>query len=163
MNYWLLADTHFGHDKMKEYCGRPDNFEQKILKQVASHVKPEDILIHLGDICIYRDEHWHERLVNNCYGRMWLIRGNHDRKSLGWYLSHGWDCVCDTMTLKVFGRRILFSHRPAEDNGTFDLNIHGHLHNTRHHPECLTGDKHRLICMEDSGYLPVNLRRVVNN
>ena len=58
MNYWIVTDTHFGHNKMYEYCDRPIGFEDKILKQIKHKVKSDDILINLGDICIYRDEYW---------------------------------------------------------------------------------------------------------
>ena len=160
MNYWIITDTHFGHKKMQEYCDRPLGFENTIICNLMMICKPGDVLIHLGDICIGRDEHWHKEL-ENVHSKKWLIRGNHDKKSLGWYFDHGWDCVADEITVDVFGKRILFSHRPATV-GAFDLNIHGHHHNTGHHPEDETTAKHKLVFIEHE-YSPINLRRIVES
>lgn len=160
MNYWIITDTHFGHHKMQDYCQRPEGFEGTIMKHVCNMVQPQDVLIHLGDFCIYKDEEWHKRFMAVCPGKRWLIRGNHDRKSLGWYFSHGWDFVADEMTVEVFGKRVALSHKPITAHSDFDLNIHGHHHNTGHHPEDETTEKHRLVFIEHS-YTPVNLRRLV--
>ena len=59
MRIWLTTDTHFGHQRMIEF-GRPQDFEVKIGKAISEVVKPEDVLIHLGDFCIGKDEYWHE-------------------------------------------------------------------------------------------------------
>lgn len=160
MNYWVLADTHFGHEKMKDYCQRPDGFEDKILSAVARLVQCDDVLIHIGDFCIYCDEYWHELFRSACLGKRWLVRGNHDRKSLGWYFSHGWDFVADEFSLEVFGKRVLFSHAPVPEIADAELNIHGHLHNTGHHPELHISTKHRLVYLEHT-YEPLNLRKII--
>jgi calcineurin-like phosphoesterase family protein len=162
MNYWIITDTHFGHKKMQEYCGRPLGFESSIICNLMMTCKPGDVLIHLGDICIGRDEHWHKEL-ENVLCKKWLIRGNHDKKSLGWYFDHGWDCVADEITLAVFGKSIIFSHRPTASD-KYDLNIHGHMHNTGHHPEMIPRitPRSRLIIMEHH-YSPMNLRRIVES
>lgn len=34
MKIWLTTDTHFNHKKMIEYCGRPENFEEIIKKEL---------------------------------------------------------------------------------------------------------------------------------
>jgi len=161
MNYWLVADTHLGHTKMLEvsYGGRPSGYEDLLFKNIQQIVQPQDVLIHLGDFCFYNDEEWHRKFMEVCPGKRWLVKGNHDRKSLGWYLAHGWDAVADSLTLQIYGKRVTFSHRPLVD-GDFDLNIHGHLHNSLRHPECTTTAKHRLIYMEHT-YTPLSLRKTV--
>ena len=35
MNYHVIADTHFGHEACIEWCGRPKEFERKILKNLS--------------------------------------------------------------------------------------------------------------------------------
>ncbi len=164
MNYWLIPDTHFGHDNMIEYCGRPLEFEKLIFANIAKTVKDSDLLIHLGDICFGKDEYWHTELQKiRC--KKWLVKGNHDSKSVAWYLSHGWDFVCNSFTLNLFGSEILFSHRPVRENG-FAINIHGHFHNSdykRYEPdlaEILT-EKHILLALEHNSYLPYNLKTIV--
>jgi len=164
MNYWIITDTHFGHDIMIECCERPLKFENQIMSNIAKAVKDNDILIHLGDICFGKDEYWHNEL-QKIHCKKWLVKGNHDSKSVAWYLAHGWDFVCNSFTLNIFGGDILFSHRPEEDNGFF-LNIHGHFHNTdyqTHEPELavLLTEKHILLALEYNNYLPYNLKSVV--
>jgi len=160
MKYWILTDTHFGHAQLHNKCLRPDGFEEKILRQVRFKVKQEDVLIHLGDFCIGNDADWHQEFMSVCAGKRWLVKGNHDRKSHAWYLSHGWDCVTDRMLLKMFGKTILLSHRPVPADEAFDVNVHGHHHNTNHHPEDETTDRHRLVFIEHD-YTPIDLRRIV--
>ncbi len=79
MRIWLTTDTHLGHDKIIESCGRPENHEEIILKELS--LIPKDcLLIHLGDVCIGNDRHWHQEIFNatkHCRRRI-LVRGNHD-------------------------------------------------------------------------------------
>lgn len=159
MNYWIITDTHFGHDKIMKYCGRPDDFESRIMLNLRKTVQENDVLIHLGDFCWGDHALWHKDFMNHVKCRRWLIKGNHDKKSNTWYHHHGWDCVADSMTLNLYGEEILFSHRPITVEGNF-INVHGHHHNTGHHPEDSTDDRHKLVYMEHK-YTPVNLRHII--
>lgn len=125
--FWIVTDTHFGHDAMEYYCGRPVDFSSRLMGNLGM-IPKEDILIHLGDICIGNDSSWHEVMSENIKCRRILVRGNHDSKSNNWYLNHGWDFVCEKFVLEHLGRKIVFSHQPTilECN---DMNIHGHFHN----------------------------------
>lgn len=163
IDIWVISDTHFGHEKLKEYASRPDGFEEKILKSLSDTISAEreHIIIHLGDVCIGQDEYWHERL-SYVHCKKWLVRGNHDKKSLSWYLSHGWDFVADEITLNIYGKRVCFSHRPISDFSTgirFDINVHGHCHADNHRNE---GGLHyqRLVAVEHT-YAPVLLRSIL--
>ena len=161
MNHWIIADTHFGHDKLQKLAGRPKGFEEKILGNLGG-LMSDNVLIHLGDICIGKDaEFWHERLDSSHHAqRRWLIKGNHDSKSNQWYLNHSWDFVADQIRIKKYGLEIVLSHCPiAED--TWDLNIHGHHHNVVHHDTSVVGFKHYLVMMEHD-YRPVMLKTIVN-
>ena len=165
MNYWLITDTHFGHKAMLEYCGRPENFSEKILHNLITQVKPNDILIHLGDICIGNEVEWHNRL-NSVQGKHWLVRGNHDKKSNTWYLSHGWDMVCDQFRDKYFGKIIMFAHKPVVWDGEYDINVHGHFHNSDHRrqePELLAikNGYQKLLALEYTNYQPVMLKKFI--
>lgn len=176
MKIWLITDTHFNHDKMPEYCGRPIGFEELIMMGLA-RISPQDLLIHLGDVCVGKDEYWHERLRALPF-KKWLVLGNHDHKSLSWYISHGWDYVGEEIKLKMFGKNILLSHTPLR--GDFDINIHGHFHNTLHRlleKQWVTPDeekrnekdlgnltpKHKLLAVEYTNYQPVLLSTFVDH
>jgi calcineurin-like phosphoesterase family protein len=160
MRYWIITDTHFGHGAMKQMCGRPDFFEDKIIKNLRQLLRPADVLIHLGDMAFYKHEYWSKELMSEVQGKKWLVKGNHDKKSISWFMANGWDFVAEEFTLKMFGKKILFSHRPSKYVDGVDLNIHGHHHNTNHHPEDVMTDKHRLVHIEDT-FSPVLLRNIV--
>lgn len=178
MNIWITTDTHFGHEQMHSYCGRPEGFEGLILKHLVNTVKQDDILIHLGDFCIGNDNFWHEKFMVDVACKKWLVRGNHDRKSNSWYLSHGWDWVGESYTDTYFGKKILFSHTPLPINESYIWNIHGHFHNTLHRlleKQWVSPDeekrnekdlgnltpKHKLLSIEYTEYKPVNLKEFI--
>jgi calcineurin-like phosphoesterase family protein len=165
LKYWLTTDTHFNHEKIKEYCGRPDDFEQKIVNGF-SVLKPSDVLIHLGDVCIGKETESHEKYIIPISCKKILIRGNHDGKSQSWYMDHGWDWVCDSMSIKRCGKRILFSHAPMVWDGYWDINIHGHFHNANHrrYEAELKGDLlkgQKLLALEYNDYQLWNLDKIL--
>ena len=169
MKVYLVTDTHLGHDKMVEYCGRPENHSEIILEGLK-RIPLETILIHLGDVCIGRDEYWHERIMNHTHqcGTHILIRGNHDHKTDTWYLNRGWDFICEQFTNNYFGKKITFSHKPVEIAADVDLNIHGHFHNSAHEIQepyltRLLTPKHKLLAIENTGLKPVNLEKFINS
>ena len=51
-NVWVTTDFHIGHSKIKEYCLRPDNYEELILNNLKSVVKSGDTVINLGDVLL---------------------------------------------------------------------------------------------------------------
>ena len=162
MNYWIITDTHFGHPALIEYLGRPEGYEEKILKNL-SVVRKDDVLIHLGDIAFNSYSYWIERLRGSVKGKMILVRGNHDKHSLTSFYKDGWDFVCNSFNLDIYGKNILFSHVPK--SGDFDINIHGHFHNNpkeRWEKELVSvmDYRHKLLVLEES-YRPIKLERIV--
>ena len=162
---WVVADTHCGHDKLVEYCDRPKDHSERISKSLFRMIEYGDVLIHLGDICIGDDLKQHNKYIKPLLCKKWLIKGNHDRKSNTWYLSNGWDMVCDSIQATYFGREICFSHVPKRV-GSFDgINIHGHCHNNLRTDDpkmkkLITRDHHRLVKMEHN-YEPVLLKSII--
>ncbi len=130
---WVISDTHFGHQKMEKYCGRPKNFEEKIIKNLHRLIKPSDVLVHLGDFSIGNNQEWHNRVLKPLQCKKWLVLGNHDRKSNSFYLCNGWDFVGRYILGTWYGKDILFSHVPQwQSDLPFNLNIFGHFHNNPH-------------------------------
>ncbi len=160
-NYWVIADTHFGHGKLVEKGFRPNGFEEIIFRKLKV-VDKGDVLIHLGDFCWRNDEHWLE-LFQGVRGKKWLVRGNHDKKSNFYYLEHGFDFVVDEIGMDIFGKRILFTHAPTNIYG-YDLNIHGHLHDfsgkRMEESKNVLTNKHILVKM-DHEYKPVTLKTIL--
>lgn len=161
MKYWITTDTHFNHWKMLEYCGRPNDFEHKIFKGLSG-IPSSDILIHLGDVCIGRDMEMHNNYIVPLQCKKILVLGNHDKKSPQWYMTNGWDFALKGLRLKVSGKRILLTHMPQPDDHWYDINIHGHFHNSdhrSHEPDLVKvkNEKHKLLALEYTNYQPVSL------
>lgn len=169
---WVISDMHLGDDGMTEPRGgislRPEGFSEKILAALGHALNPSDVLIDLGDTVFGDAALWAERLkFIEC--KKWLVLGNHDKKSVSWYLSNGWDMVCESFKLEMFGERILFSHIPQKDDGWYSINIHGHFHDfplervleTEPEVHAVLNPKHFRVSLEDLKYGPITLKRVM--
>jgi calcineurin-like phosphoesterase family protein len=117
LNSWVFADPHYNHRKLVEHGYRPDGYEAMISKSWAENVQPNDIVYCLCDVCFSRQRY------------KILLRGNHDQQKDSWYLSHGWNEIYETLLVQHEQKRILLSHIPQLDDGSWDLNLHGHLTN----------------------------------
>lgn len=174
MNYWLISDTHFNHTRLDEWGGRSGSWEETMMKGIAKNVKSDDVLIHMGDVCIGNDVKVHGELFGHVipkeissfrgiigFAKAILVRGNHDKKSAQWYTEHGWDFVCDGLELLYMGHYLHLTHRPARPQGNTTWNIHGHTHGNMHRSEEYTefySDKYHIdISPEVVGYEPLRL------
>lgn len=183
---WLISDTHFFHANIVEYCNRPVDFTDLILKNWNELVAPDDLVYHLGDV-MFRDKEFKD-VIEGLPGIKVLIKGNHDTKPYQWYLDRGFAAVCNHIIVdcrtKIRGtfmkyRRILLSHAPMDIPEGVDVNIHGHFHNIsieRWEKECnsfslrmlrillarLT-ENHYLFVLENVGYKPLLLSRVIED
>ena len=150
MKTYLITDTHFNHKNIAKYCNRPDNFNELLWKGLEE--LPKDCtLIHLGDVCLGKENEVHERIAKLPYKKI-LIKGNHDRKSDKWYIEHGWDNVCERIDGHYFGEFITLSHFPIP--GIQNLNIHGHSHDKGKTERI---NNHKLLAAEYTNYKPVLL------
>jgi calcineurin-like phosphoesterase family protein len=164
---WLITDTHFGHTNIRRFCNRPENCEDKIYSGLRDVLQREDLLIHLGDVAWGQVEKaWHANLML-LPGKKWLLKGNHDHRSVSWYLSRGWDAAAEIIMLEEFGELIAFSHYPlpyVAGKAWYTLNIHGHCHLGVPDYAALgdeNGSHHRLLALEIDGYRPLHLQSVV--
>lgn len=166
MNIYLISDTHFNHQNIATYCQRPKNFTELIIKRWHETVKPEDTVIHLGDVAISKKSEW---IMPSLPGSKILIRGNHDRQqSCSWWMEKGgFDFACDGMRF----RNCWLTHEPSTSlaDGT-QLNIHGHLHNAwhgfgEHHEDLIKRRKvwQRLFAIEYTDYRPVEFDKFVSH
>lgn len=161
VNIYVVADTHFYHHNIIGYCGRPFNYctemNEKMITRWNSVVKKTDMVIHCGDFALHKKSDKVGETCRRLNGRKILVRGNHDRKTINWYLRNGFDFVCDTFTLG----RIIFTHRPMKKQDLvlsyYDLNIHGHLHEKPSpHPELYEN-----VCVEQTNYFPIKLDHIL--
>lgn len=165
MNYYIITDTHFNHEKLIEYW-RPANYEQKIKKNLLINVKPTDVLIHIWDVCIGKDIESNNWFKDNLKCRTILVKWNHDTKSNKWYMENWWDIACERFDIEMFWKRICFTHIPIAWDWYFDVNIHWHFHDTDHRrfePEFnkILSWYNKLLSMENVDYQPQLLNNLL--
>lgn len=87
MRIWIIADTHFYHENIKRYQGRPDDFNEQIIRNWNKLVAYDDVVIHLGDVIFGLDKETRlPSLIASLPGKKVLCRGNHDPKPAEWYM-----------------------------------------------------------------------------
>lgn len=160
MNVRLTTDMHFMHEAVKEYCNRPDNYEQLLFKWLQS-IPAGDVLICLWDICIGHDTEVHKKYIEPLNCTKILVRGNHDRKTDHWYYQHGWTFVCTSFTNYLYGHNLIFSHEPKVVDEQ-SINIHWHQHNRR---DIEQHQWYHWLCLscEDEKYRPITLQRFLSD
>lgn len=130
---YFISDTHFNHSNIIKYTKRPfkDCFEMNntIINNWNNIVKVNDTVYHLGDFALASDEELKE-LFSKLNGTIFLIRGNHDGKSVKYYEDIGFK-VLKNAPIILDEYKLVLSHTPVPDskipNGY--INIHGHIHN----------------------------------
>ena len=155
--FYFIADTHFGHQNIKEYFNRPENFEALILKNLELYCPNNVVLVHLGDFALCEIDYWHKeffKITKNKNIKTWLIRGNHDRETNTYYLTQGWDFVGDKVIFGYNGYDVVLTHKPIEVN-VGEINIHGHLHNLGQDDK-----NHKLVYLEHK-YEPIALKKLI--
>lgn len=133
-NIFFISDTHFGHANMITFLNydgtrmRPfssvEECDELMIENWNKTVKPTDRVFHLGDVtykCKNRDE-----IMQRLNGEKVLIKGNHDRDQLGWYMKYFKDIKG---TIHIDGNYLL-SHFPIhpDSKGRFVRGLHGHIH-----------------------------------
>ena len=133
-NIFFISDTHFGHANMITFLNydgtrmRPFNSveecDELMIENWNKVVKPVDRVYHLGDVvykCKNRDE-----IMQRLNGEKILIKGNHDRDQLGWYMKYFKDI---RGTHHIDGNYLL-GHFPIhpDSKGRFVRQLHGHIH-----------------------------------
>lgn len=159
---WLISDTHFYHENIIEYTGRP--FKDAMTMNLAlkehwnSTVAPEDKVYHLGDVYmgargINRKEI--EGFLSSLNGHKRLILGNHDA---------GHDHVLQRIFEKIYLIRwfkeynVVLSHIPMHQDSIKKgyVNVHGHIHEKPSPP-----GPYKNVSVEWTAYRPVNIESLV--
>lgn len=138
MDIWIISDTHFNHENIKKYENRPEDFNELIIENWNKVVKPNDLVLHLGDVILGQDKDKHMvEILKRLNGRKILTIGNHDPRDWRWYLENGFDFVSDFYVVS----NVAFSHAPltplpyqtkTNHGEQVAFNIHGHFHRGKH-------------------------------
>ena len=117
MAIWYIADPHFGHAKILQYCNRPfDNIKKMdncLVNNWNNKVKPQDIVRIVGDLTMRNKSQieWIGGLIRRLNGRKQLILGNHDYLKPFDYVGLGIESVHTSMLLE--NKKIFIAHDPA--------------------------------------------------
>lgn len=160
---WIIADTHFGHSNIIRYCNRPIDHDRKMLSSWKRLIKKDDVVLHLGDLCIWygpRRSYWLHKALG-LKGDKYIIWGNHDEEQKlspkMFELKTGFKVISEFRQKDVF-----FSHEPTNDDSLWMVNIHGHVHN--HAPFGLyysTGIRRFNASIEGMNYRPWKLGEIL--
>lgn len=128
MTIFLISDTHFGHENIIGYCGRPFScaaeMDEALVDRWNAVVRPSDHVYHLGDVAMRKP---HLDIVKRLNGHKRLVFGNHDIFEAKHYLAAGFEKVMGTRVMDG----LIFTHIPIHPGsmGRFRANVHGHVHN----------------------------------
>ena len=148
---FFTADTHFFHKELlKDHDFAPRDFtniyamHEAIIKNWNQRVTDRDVVYHLGDIAlnfVRPEKKAHEEvyeLLKRLNGRLVLIKGNHDSRSLFKYLSkHNYlvngkpkfEFHSVGTIIKINHRQLIMSHYPIMLGIVQQvINLHGHIH-----------------------------------
>ena len=169
---WVISDTHFNHAPIltfKDYAGKPprdgftdvNHMNEVMLDNWASVVKPNDTVIHCGDVLFGMDKvDWMTNVFAKLPGKKRLVLGNHDNAKM---IAPFFKDV--QLWIDMSDRGLLFSHTPQHASTLAEshrfgnkplLNVHGHIHSNPS-PEC----PYRCVCVEHINYTPINLEELV--
>jgi calcineurin-like phosphoesterase family protein len=117
---WFTSDTHFNHQAIIDYCGRPfrtpdghldvQKMNEALVANWNATVGPNDTVYHLGDFAFGPTPlaaRWAARLN----GHKVLVKGNHDRLTVTAYRSMGFERIEKRWKLG----RIYLIHWPPPD------------------------------------------------
>jgi len=152
---FLIADTHFGHANIIKYENRPfpdpDAMTESLINLWNSVVSKNDDVYLLGDFSMYNKERSTE-ICRRLNGRKILIMGNHDDKSVQYYLDCGFYMVSKHPV--ILENYWILSHEPMYVNDNMPYaNIYGHVHGSAQYSTYSA--QSCCVCVERTGYKPI--------
>jgi calcineurin-like phosphoesterase family protein len=156
MKIFFIADTHFYHKNIIDYCGRPYTSVEEMNKQLVKNwnatVHKDDLVIHLGDVGLGSKTQV-RNIVKQLHGRKILIKGNHDIWTDEFYKTCGFERVSKFPI--IWGEKYILSHAPLQlDFGDY-INIFGHVHNNG--SKCEKPGRSKCVSVEMVKYTPIEL------
>jgi calcineurin-like phosphoesterase family protein len=146
---YVISDTHFFHRKIQEYTDRPDDWSDRI-------IKPDDTVLHLGDLT-FGSKETAIQVTRKLNGKKYLLQGNHDRRSKSWFDDIGFTLIKKSFIVDCKEHLLLFTHRPTYGIPKNTINIHGHIHNTKHFIKHHKNVTHINVSVEKMDYRPITI------
>lgn len=154
MKYFVISDTHFGHENIIRYCNRPfascKDMDEAMAKNWNETVTNKDVVLHLGDVGLGNKEYV-AGIIKRLNGNKLLIMGNHDNWTEQFYRDAGFHTVSRFPIL--YNDFFLMSHAPLQLSETTPyFNFYGHVHNDEKYVDNATS---KCVSVERIGYRPL--------
>ncbi len=157
---FFIADTHFNDSDIIRYCNRPfKNVEEQTKRLIENWnrmVDAEDEVWVLGDFFLFSDITELDkcmRIKSLLHGKVNLIMGNHDIRSVEQYREMGFDFVSPYPI--ILNNFFILSYYPLQLSETTPYyNVYGHVHNDNKYKDNATS---RCVCVERTAYSPVTI------
>ena len=167
----FTSDQHVGDANIIKYCHRPfsslEEMNFAMLERWNAVVGPDDEVYCLGDFAFQSREYELEVLLGQLNGRIYYVKGNHDKEVLRADKRVGrFEWVKDYFELKVDdpempdGRqKICLMHYPLM---SWNGEVHGSWHLHGHTHEIVMSDKPAMlnVCVEQTDYAPISYEDV---
>lgn len=160
---YVIADLHFGHKNVIEYCNRPfatvEEMDAAMICKWNSVVKDEDTVYVLGDFILTRNMDKIKDLVSRLRGHKVLVMGNHDTRKPKDYIEAGF-IQATRKPILLEPRLVLMHEPPAEDDIWFRCDyIFGHVHDKK----CAADDYGNCACVSADriDFTPVDLDKLL--
>lgn len=172
-NVWFTADTHFSHEKIIGFSNRPFanviEMNEELIRRWNEAVPVDGVVFHLGDFCLGNSTEWNS-ILYRLHGKIYLILGNHDFRSIKEGFMSRFELVSQQMTIRVGGQTIVLNHYPFLCYGGAYRDVwqfFGHVHSG---PRSMTGlDVPRLqnlfplqfdVGVDNNDYRPVSFYEI---
>lgn len=159
MNKWFISDTHFSHNNIIRYTGRPfqsvEEMNERLIENWNALVEPQDTVFFLGDFGMGTSD-FLKNLCARLHGNKVCIRGNHDGTPAKMQRI-GFTLVLESAFIKMGHHLVELVHIPSEQAPPH-FQLHGHVHEKR--PNQLV-DRQLNLCVEVWGYKPVPEKMIV--
>ena len=175
---FFISDTHFCHNKDFLYGSRGFSsiaeHDEKLVARWNSVVQSNDIVIHLGDLCL-NDNIKAIDYIQQLNGLIYWIRGNHDTDNRVTEILNNCRNVImfpDAPYAQIFKYnkyKFYCSHYPTIsaylDDEQFSqhlINLHGHIHTT---DKWFISDNPFVynVCVDAHNLAPINLQTVITD
>lgn len=170
---FFTSDSHFSHANIINLCKRPfkdvNEMNEALIEKWNAKVKPNNEVYHLGDFA-YRSGPELEDIVNRLNGRIYLIKGNHEKAVLSnskiksrfeWIKDYYELSINDKDANNGIQKICLFHYSQRSWNGSYRgaWHLFGHSHgNLDEEPWGLSFD----IGVDSNNFEPLSYQEVKN-
>ena len=167
MSIFFISDTHLNHSNILRYCNRPftsaEEHDRTLIDNWNRIVGPHDSVYHLGDVALGSPS-FCRQLVDRLNGKIFLIRGNHDKALKKEEYSSRFEWIKDYFELTVQlpeKKLIVLSHYKFQvwNKKHFgSWHLYGHSHGKLAVPMEFSLD----VGVDVQSFSPVSLKNITN-